>query len=74
MPFIDAMLNVVKKYKNHPSITKIKMSIKTGEKFVFQSTITLEVRNESDQLNCSKKTNGELSTAIVKAIADDCLE
>ena len=34
----------------------------------------MEVRNENDQLNRSKKSNGELSTDIVKSIADNCLE
>ena len=34
----------------------------------------MEVRNEINQLNHSKKTNGELSTDAVKSIADNFLE
>ena len=34
----------------------------------------MEVRNEIDRLNSSKKTSGELSTDVVKSTADNCLE
>ena len=48
--------------------------MKLNKTFSFQPVSSLEVRNEIDQLNRSKKTNGELSTDIVKSIADNCLE
>ena len=70
----DAILNAVNKYKNHSSTTKIKKTIKSGETFVFQPVSSVEVRNEIDQVNSSKKTSGELSTDVVKAIADNYLE
>ena len=74
IPSHDAVLNAANKYKNHPSISKIKKTIKSGETFVFQPVSSVEVRNEIDQLNSSKKTSGELSTDVVKSIADNCLE
>ena len=62
------------KYKNHPGISKIKMSIKSGETFFLQPVSSLEARNEIDPLNRLKKTNGELSTDVVKSTADNCHE
>ena len=58
MPSHDAVLNAVNKYKNHPSTTKIKKTIKSGETFVFQPVSSMEVRNEIDQLNSSKRLVG----------------
>ena len=74
IPSNDAILNAVNKYKSHPSITKIKNRIKARETFFSQPVNSLEVRNEIDRLNRSKKTSEELSTDIVKSIADNCLE
>ena len=74
IPSHDAGLNAVNKFKNHPSTTKIKKTIKSGETFVFQPVSSVEVRNEIDLLNSLKKTSGELSTDVVKSIADNCLE
>ena len=51
IPSQDAVLNEVNQFKNHPSSTKIKMTIKSGETFVFQPVSSVEVRNEIDQLN-----------------------
>ena len=34
----------------------------------------MEVWNEINQLNRSKKTNGELSTDIIKSLANNCVE
>ena len=74
IPSHDAVMNAVNKFKNHHSTTKIKKTIKSGEIFVFQPVRSVEVRNELDQLNSSKKTSGKLSTDVVKSIADNCLE
>ena len=60
--------------QNHSSTTKIKKTIKSGETFIFQPVSSVEVWNEIDQLHRSKKTNGELSSDVVKSIADNCLE
>ena len=62
------------KYKYHHSTTKIRKTIKSGETFVFQPVSLVEVRNDIDQLNNSKKTSGELLTDVVKSIADNYLE
>ena len=49
-------------------------TIKSREAFVFKPISSLEVGNEIDQLHSSKKTSGELSTDVVKFIADNCIE
>ena len=68
-----AVLNAVNKYKNHPSIFRIKKSITCRETFIFQPVSSLDFRNEIHQRNRSKETSGKLSTDIVKSIADNCL-
>ena len=64
----------MRKYENHPSIARIEINIRTEEIFEFQPVSSLEVWNEINQLNLSKKTSGDLSTDIVKSISGSYLE
>ena len=50
------------------------MNVRTEETFEFQPVSSLEVWNDINQLNRSKKTSGDLSTDIVKSISGSCLE
>ncbi len=65
----------MRKYENHPSIANVKINVQTEKKtFEFQQVSSLEVWNEINQLNCLKKTSGDISTYIVKSISGSCLE
>ena len=77
IPFKDPVLNAVRKHENHPSIANIKINVRIEETFEFQPVSSLEVRNEINQLNRSKKTSGDPLTDItdiVKSISGSCLE
>ena len=64
----------MEKYKEHSSINRNRNNIKGGETFEFNPVSPLEVWNEINQLNRSKKTSGELSTDIIKSLANNCVE
>ena len=55
----DPLVNVIRKYENHPSIIKIKSSVETTQLFDHISKII-------NSLDPTKKTNGAIPTKIVK--------
>ena len=68
------MADAIKKYENHPCITKIKQHMIGNEVFEFENVSPLEVLEEINKLDKSKKTSGEISTDIVKLISGCSLE
>ena len=53
------------KYDNHPCITEIKRHMTGNEVFEFLSVSPVEVWEEINELDRSKKTSSEISTDIV---------
>ena len=53
---LDDINKIVSKFKNHPSIIKIKQIIETNEKFSFSSSSRNEIENKIEDLNCKKPT------------------
>ena len=70
----DFVADAIKKYENHPCITKIKQHLTGNEVFEFKSVSPLEVWEEINKLDKSKKTSGEISTDVVKLISGCSLE
>ncbi len=67
----DPVANTIEKYKNHPSIIKIKQTFEKGEKFSFTTTNFENVFCEILSLNESKASPKEsIPTAIIKANCD----
>jgi len=52
----DNIINIINKYKNHPSIIKIKEKVKTNEKFSFSVSNKEEIEIEIHKLNTNKPT------------------
>ena len=55
IPLNDPVLNAVRQYEIHPSIASIKNDVRIEEILEFQPVSSLEVWNEINQLNRSKK-------------------
>ena len=53
---LDDINKIVSKYKNHPSIIKIKQRIERNEKFSFSSSSLNEIEDKIKDLNCKKLT------------------
>ena len=64
---VDPVLKAIKKYKNHPSILKIKEKVNPDDIFSFQSTTSELVIHEIFTLNTSKATpKDSIPTKILK--------
>ena len=53
---LDFIENAINKFKEHPSIIRIREKIKPNKKFDFQSTTIEQVANEMSKLNRNKPT------------------
>ena len=52
----DSVLNAINKFKDHPSILKIKENVKVGERFTFLEKHVDEIKTEIECLNTHKPT------------------
>ena len=67
----DPVLKAIKKYKNHPSILRIKSSFKHPKVFSFKYFHVEDVKREINNLNIKKATpKGDISVKIVKWNSD----
>ena len=63
--------NAVKKYKNHPSIRRIKHNCHmANSKFEFTHVLPNEVRTQINALNCKKANSGKIPTDKLKITKD----
>ena len=70
----DVVANAIKQYENHPCIINIKRQSDRNEIFEFTSISPLEVWEEVNKLDSSKKTSGEISTDVVELISGYSLQ
>ena len=59
-------MNAIRKYENHPSIIKIKSSLKTTQLFVFNFGNSDDISKIINSLDPVKKTSGAILTKIIK--------
>ena len=63
----DPVLNTIKKYKNHPSILRIKSCFKHPKVFSFKYFNVEDVRREINNFNSKKSTSkGDIPVKILK--------
>ena len=65
---LDKITNTVNKFKNHPSIIKIKENRQGSEKFSFSYTNNIDIASKLNQLNTSKPTT--LNNIPVKILVE----
>ena len=70
----DHVLHSNKKYRNHPSIVRIKENVGVVDKFEFNLVAPTDVWNEINQLNSSKKSSGEIPTDILQLLSGLCID
>ena len=70
----DRVLHSIQKYRNHPSIVRIKENVGVVDKFEFNFIAPIDVWNEINQLNSSKKSSGEIPTDILKLLSGLCID
>ena len=66
LPKNDTIGNIILKYKNHPSIIKIKSTNIISKRFVFHEITTTETAKIINDLSCNKKSSGEIPTNLLK--------
>ena len=66
---LDNISKIISKFKNHPSIIKIKQNIQINEIFSFSSSSLNEIENKIKDLNCKKPTT--LNTIPTKILIDN---
>ena len=64
----DPLVNVIRKYKNHPSIIKIKSSVETSQLFDFYFVNSEDISKIINSLDPTKKTSGTIPSKIVKFV------
>ena len=62
----DNIENIVLKYRNHPSIIKIKHNHKINHRFSLQPVSLREVKNVKSNISSNKATAGEIPVNILK--------
>ena len=67
---IDPVLQVVNKFKLHPSVTKIKSNKIGLNTFKFKEVTNEEVHELVNSLDCAKKAGGDIPTRILKLSLD----
>ena len=60
------MTKIIKKFKNHPSVLKIKSKYLTQEKFSFQPVSVKDVENIIKNIPRNKALGGDISIQILK--------
>ena len=66
---LDDINKIVSKFKNHPSIIKIKQRIEINEKVSFSSSSLNEIEDKIKDLNCKKPTT--LNTIPASILRDN---
>ena len=72
VPLRDPIIDALRKYENHPSVVLIKNNIQCSQPFEFQPISCVDIANEINNLDRSKKTSGALSIDIIKKITGIC--
>ena len=72
VPLRDPIIGALRKYENHPSVVLIKNNIQCSQPFEFQPISCVDIANEINNLDRSKKTSGALSIGIIKKITGIC--
>ena len=62
----DPLVNVIRKYENHPNIIKIKSSVETTQLFDFNFVSSNDISKIINSMNSTKKTSGANPIKIVK--------
>ena len=70
----DRVLHSIQKYRNHPSIVRIKENVGVVDKFEFNFVAPIDVWNEINQLNSSKKSSEEIPADILKLLSGLCID
>ena len=70
----DCELHSIQKYRNHPSIVRIKENVGVVDKYEFNFVAPIDVWNEINQLNDSKESSGEIPTDILKLLSGLCID
>ena len=69
----DDILNIVNKFKNHPSILKIKENVNIKEKFSFINCSVADIESEIHKLNTNKPTTfNNIPAKILAENSDIC--
>ena len=68
VPLRDPIIDAHRKYENHPNVVLIKNKIQCSRPFEFQPISCVDIANEINNLDHSKKTSGALSIEIIKKI------
>ena len=76
----DKILTAINKFRDHPSIIKIKSMIKCDKKFEFQHILPETLKSKVNTLDASKSTGGNIPINMIKETIDliiapltDCL-
>ena len=62
----EALTKIIKKFKNHPSIVKIKNKYLIKEKFSFQPVSVKDVENVIKNVPSNKASGGDIPIQILK--------
>ena len=62
----DPLVNAIRKYENHPSIIKIKLSVETIQLFDFDFVSSDDISTTINSINPTKKMSGAIPIKIVK--------
>ena len=62
----DPSVNDIRKYKNHPGIIKIKLSVQTTQIFDFNFVNSDDISKIMNSLDPTEKTSGSIPTKIIK--------
>ena len=62
----DSLVNAIRKYENHLSITKIKSSVEATQLFDYNLVSSDDISKIINSMNSTKKTSGAIPIKIVK--------
>ena len=65
----DQLANIINKYKNHPSIKKIKSNYTIKQKFSFKPVTVKNIENVIKNIPTNKVTGGEIPLNVLKQSA-----
>ena len=63
----EALAKIIKKFKNHPSIVKIKNNYLTKEKFSFQPVSVKDVENVIKNISSNKASGDDIPIQMLKS-------
>ena len=62
----DQLTNIINKYKNHPSIKKIKSSYTVKQKFSFKAVSVKDIENVFKNIPTNKVRGGEIPVNVLR--------